>query len=81
MMDTTSVYRFEPGKTYWTRSVCNHDCIFKIMVARRTAKTIVLGDGKRLKIFVWEGHEHVKPEGTYSMCPVIRAEERPVPNG
>ncbi|HFH0185098.1 TPA: hypothetical protein ACGI7I_003430 [Clostridioides difficile] len=32
--------KFEIGKTYATRSVCDHDCMFTIEVIKRTDKTI-----------------------------------------
>lgn len=34
--------KFEIGKTYTTRSVCDHDCVFTIEVIKRTDKTINL---------------------------------------
>lgn len=41
------VAQFEVGKTYYTRSICNHDCIFSVKVIKRTAKTVVvLKDGE-----------------------------------
>lgn len=66
--------KFETGKTYFTRSVCDHDCIIKVTVASRTAKTIVTDDGKRLRITEWHGVESVKPWGSYSMAPVVSAD-------
>lgn len=65
--------QFEIGKSYTTRSICNHDCIYSITIASRTAKTIKTTDGKTLRVGEYEGAETVKPFGTYSMCPVIRA--------
>lgn len=68
--------KFEVGKTYYTRSACDYDCIFDIKVISRTEKTIrVIEDGmeKTLRVKVWGDEEIVKPDGTYSMCPVIRA--------
>lgn len=42
------VAQFEVGKTYYTRSICNHDCIFSVKVIKRTAKTVVvLKDGEK----------------------------------
>lgn len=57
---------FTPGKTYSTRSVGDHNCIFKITVASRTAKTITTTEGKTLRIKVYKDVEQVKPEGSYS---------------
>ena len=66
---------FETGKTYYTRSIGNHNCIFHITVAKRTAKTIVTTEGKRLRIRVWNDNEQVSPMGSYSMSPVISADK------
>lgn len=65
---------FEAGKTYFTRSVCDSDCIIKVSVASRTAKTIKTVDGKVLRIYVYEGVERVKPWGSYSMAPIVGAD-------
>ncbi|MFG6535680.1 hypothetical protein ACGYK5_17785 [Sulfitobacter sp. 1A16787] len=67
--------RFEAGKTYTTRSVGDHNCIISVTVVRRTAKTIITDEGKRLRVSPgWRGEaETVKPWGTYSMCPVVSA--------
>lgn len=65
---------FEAGRTYWTRSICDSDCIHKITVSRRTAKTIWTACGKTLRVTSWRGVEQVKPFGSYSMCAVIGAD-------
>lgn len=71
---------FETGKTYQTRSICDYDCVFSYEVVSRTAKQLTLKvDGNKIVkrgIFVRDGVEHCKPEGTYSMCPVIRADRQ-----
>jgi hypothetical protein len=67
---------FEPGKTYWTRSICDSDCIVRVPVARRTAKTITTDDGKVLRISVWQNVERVKPWGSYSMAPIVSADRK-----
>lgn len=69
--------KFEVGKTYWTRSVCDHDCIISVEILSRTDKTIktrALGEMKTLRIKEWSGVEQVKPWGNYSMCPIISAD-------
>lgn len=66
---------FKPGKTYYTRSICDHNCIFEVTVSKRTAKTITTSEDKRLKVYTNEdGIEYVKPHGSYSMCAIIRAD-------
>lgn len=39
--------KFEIGKTYSMRSICNQDCVWTYTVTARTAKTITISDGKR----------------------------------
>lgn len=66
---------FATGKTYKTRSACDHNCIFEITVAARTAKTIRTTDGKTLRVsLTHDGVEMARPLGNYSMAPIIRAE-------
>lgn len=64
---------FTPGKTYTTRSICDHDCIIRVTVAKRTAKTITTDAGKVLRVGEYDGAEYVKPWGSYSMAPIVRA--------
>ena len=64
---------FEAGKTYTTRSACDHDCVIRVTVASRTAKTIKTAAGKVLRVGVSYGVEYVKPWGTYSMAPIVSA--------
>ena len=67
--------QFEAGKTYSTRSICDHNCIISITVERRTAKTIRTTEGKTFRISTYNGIEQVLPWGRYSMCPVIGADD------
>lgn len=70
--------QFETGKTYMTRSICNHECVIALTVIKRTAKTITADLGsfrgvRTLRITDYEGEETVMPWGRYSMAPQIRA--------
>jgi len=68
--------KFEPGKTYTTRSVCDHNCIFSAKILKRTAKTVTAEtqDGVvRRKIEVWNDAETFFPFGKYSMAAIISA--------
>ena len=74
--------QFEVGKTYYTRSNCNHDCIYSFKVISRTAKmvTVIDATGERFKRKVreWQygnkdAEEIIAPYGHYSMAPVIGA--------
>lgn len=67
--------KFIPGKVYQTRSVCDHDCLFEITVAKRTEKTLFYiyeGETKKSKIKYADDGEYIRPDN-YSMAPVFRA--------
>jgi len=74
--------KFEAGTTYKCRSVCDHNCIWTYQVNRRTAKSVWLKElinanqhieSKRFLIKEYDGAEYVKPLGSYSMAPILRA--------
>jgi len=68
---------FETGKTYTTRSICDHACIISVTITKRTAKTVtatVRGESKTFRVATYDGAEFIKPWGAYSMAPIIRAE-------
>jgi hypothetical protein len=65
--------KFETGKTYYTRSICDSDCIIQVTVTARTAKTVTTDKGKRLKVHERDGVEFVMPWGRYSMSPAVPA--------
>jgi hypothetical protein len=72
---------FQPGRTYRTRCIGDADMWVTIKVLSRTAKTIRIKDcrGERtLRVgAMYDGRaECVKPWGSYSMCPIITAEDR-----
>ena len=72
--------KFEIGKKYATRSICDYDCIFDLTVISRTEKTIQANVGgfgvKTLRINTkWTENESVYPFGKYSMSPSIEATE------
>jgi len=74
--------QFEAGKTYATRSIGDHNCIIRITVVSRTAKTIKVSgnrlvDVQTFRVFTdCNGNEAIRPWGNYSMCPIISADER-----
>jgi len=70
--------QFQVGKTYYTRSLCDHECIYRITVQGRTAKTLTTSEGKRLGIRIWNDVETVMPMGRYSMAPQIGADREVV---
>ncbi|MGX4263134.1 hypothetical protein ACWJXY_06675 [Clostridioides difficile] len=72
--------KFEVGKTYATRSICDHDCIYTIEVIRRTNKTLTYQESnniKRVKIRFTEDSEYIKL-GNYSMAPVFYANKKSI---
>lgn len=70
--------KFEPGQTYMTRSVCDHNCIISITVESRTAKTIKTTAGKTFRVSEHEGNEQVSPWGRYSMAPIVGSDDTKV---
>lgn len=73
---------FEVGKTYWTRSLCDYDTIYKFTIMKRTDKTVTVnirGDILTKRLRIYEGVEKFNPFGTYSMCPIIHADCGPLP--
>jgi hypothetical protein len=70
---------FEIGKTYSTRSVCDNDCIIAVTIEKRTAKTVTAklrGETKVLRVKEYGDAEFIKPWGTFSMAPIIRADDQ-----
>jgi hypothetical protein len=72
--------KFESGKTYSMRSACDHECIWTYTVTARTTSTITLDDGsKEIKCRIikalseMDNRECVRPLGSYSMAPILRA--------
>ncbi len=72
--------KFEIGKTYSMRSICDHNCIWTYTVVARTAKTITISDGEKTfkcrviqKASEYRGAETIYPLGQYSMAPSLTA--------
>lgn len=72
--------KFETGKTYTTRSIGDHDCVWSYTVTERTAQTVTLSDGKKTikckivkQLSEYRNAETVRPLGNYSMCPLLSA--------
>lgn len=66
---------FRVGQTYSTRSIGNYNCIISITIASRTAKTIITTKGETFRLRIWEGVETVRPWGSFSMCPIVGADD------
>ena len=72
------IKRFEINKEYFTRSACDHECIFNTTILRRTAKTVTIKDALnkqpvRRKIHIYDNAEAIFHVGKFSMAPVINA--------
>jgi hypothetical protein len=65
---------FRPGKSYATRSICDHDCWMRVTVLSRTAKTVTTNRSVH-RVSFYEGVEQIKPWGNYSMCAIIGADD------
>ena len=65
--------KFEPGKTYVTRSIVDADYMVSATIERRTDR-FVWADGKRFGVHQYGDAEFIRPWGNYSMCPIIRAD-------
>lgn len=73
--------QFIVGNTYEMRSICDHECVWKYKVIKRTEKTItVLSDDGKTKtlrickdVSEWMNAETVYPLGKYSMSPSLTA--------
>lgn len=83
----TTGTKFEVGKTYSCRSICDHNCIFSFVIVSRTGQSVVIRSttggnlpmqmevigGARRKLRVREGVEEIDPLGRYSMAPILSA--------
>lgn len=72
--------KFEIGKTYSVHSICDTNCIWNYVVTARTASTITISDGAKVKtcrivknLSEYRNAETVRPLGNYSMCPLLTA--------
>lgn len=72
--------KFEIGKEYSMRSICDHECIWTYTVIARTAQTITITDGKSVqkcrvskKVSEYRNAETIYPLGQYSMAPSLVA--------
>lgn len=73
--------KFEAGKTYSMRSICNHDAVWTYTVTKRTAQTVTITDGKETKTCriskvatQYRDVETIYPLGQYSMAPSLTAD-------
>ena len=72
---------FNVGETYSMFSPCDQNCRWTYTVTARTAQTITLSDGEKVKkcrisklYTEYNKAETVFPLGQYSMCPILSAD-------
>lgn len=73
-------HKFYVGQKLATRSIGDHDVIYRGTVVSRTPKFVTVkidGDRelKRCGVKLYDGSEYIFPFGRYSMAPVFRAEK------
>ena len=74
--------KFEVGKVYYCRSLCDYDCKWFFKILSRTEKMMTIqmvgyDEVKRVKIHsrMFDYCESAMPLGRYSMAPVLTAEK------
>lgn len=70
--------KFEVGRTYSCRMICDHNSIIRVKITKRTAQTVTGEmDGKvqTWRVREYDGSEIFSPCGRYSMSPTIRAND------
>ena len=68
--------QFEIGKIYTCRSIGDYNCIITARIIKRTAKTVTAEVEGKVKTFrpgIYDGAEYIRPWGSYSMAPILRA--------
>ena len=73
--------KFEVGKSYATRSICDYDCIHSFEILARTDKSVTVkvhGKTVRRGLRTYDGEECFSPFGRYSMSATIFANEHAI---
>lgn len=72
---------FKVNKFYYMRSACDYECMWIYKVIARTASTITIQDirtketlRRRVYTTIFDNIERVRPLGSYSMCPILAAD-------
>ncbi len=77
---TESGNAFEVGQTYYSRSMCDYDCIFTVKVLARNGSKLTIDnwDGKTIKKMAKKDENGVEffADGRYSMAPIFRANKK-----
>lgn len=72
--------KFETGKIYYCRMICDSNAVLRYRIDRRTEKSVWITGGvqqtnKRRRVKVMDGVEYIEPEGVYSMSPILKADK------
>lgn len=75
-----NLIKFEEGKTYATPSIVDSSFMVTVTIVKRTAKRVTFlmkGESKPITkgIGIYEGKEFFYPNGQYSLCSIIRADD------
>jgi hypothetical protein len=70
-----SLVQFVIGKTYETSSIGDSNCKITEIIVARTDKTVTTAKGKKFRISVYNNVEQFRPWGTYSMAPILAADD------
>jgi hypothetical protein len=72
---------FQIGKQYSTRLITDYDSKITFTVLKRTAKTVtivgsLIDSPKAFKVNTkYSNFEQIRPWGSYSMCPILSADD------
>jgi hypothetical protein len=73
--------QFQVGKEYTTRLITDYDAKISFKVLKRTDKTVtvvgsLIDNPKTFKVNTrYSNFEQIRPWGSYSMCPVLGADD------
>lgn len=73
-----TITKFETGKTYSCRSLCDYECIYSFTIVSRTDAQVTISSNfgkvrRKVRICNFDHCEMIDPLGRYSMSPVLRA--------
>jgi hypothetical protein len=71
----TATVKFQVGKTYETSSIGDSNCKIAETIVARTTSTVTTAKGKKFRISEYNGVEQFKPWGSYSMAPILAADD------
>ena len=74
-----NISTFQVEERYFCRFACSYDTVLIWTVIKRTASFVTMHNPtfgtKRTKVYLFGNEEHVRPLGSYSMAPVVGAND------